>query len=225
LAYLLNILKRKNEDESEEIEETPTSSSPKGGKGRGKEKEREKGIKTGRKSNDNEDENTSNKKQYFLISATWVQLAIPFIEEFINENTQIREEEFFNTSKIFNKCIAIFDSNSNTKIKSSNFVYPNKVNNHDIIEYKDFWYDFEKDYCDSNVFLSRNAKENQNFFYINKKNWKLLVSIFGCINEVPRFSLMDNTNKIDTNLIKVKKYSILLITNLIFFPYFVSSFK
>jgi hypothetical protein len=192
LADLINILKRKNENELDEIEETPTGTG------------NVRVTNAGTSSTSDEGENINKKKEYFLISAIWVQLAIPFIEEFINENTQIKEEEFFNTSKIFNKCIAVFDNNNNTKIKSANFVYPNKINNVDIIEFKDFWYDFQEEYRDSNVFLSRNAKENQNYFYLNKKNWKLLVSIFGCINEIPRFSYINNINKIDTNLIKVR---------------------
>ena len=133
-------------------------------------------------------------------------MAIPFIEEFINEDTQIKEDEFFNVSKIFNKCLAIYE---NTKIKNTNFCYPFKINNLDIIESKDFWYDYDKEYLHTNVFLSKNARENQNFFYLSKKNWMLLVSIFGSVNEIPRYTLTDNSNQIDANLIKVNIFHFL----------------
>lgn len=152
--------------------------------------------------NENQETDDGEKKEYYLISATWVQLALPFIEEFVNENTQIKEEEFFQVSKIFNKCLAIYDT-SNTKIKNSNFVYPYKINNHDILEHKDIWYDYDEEYKPSNVLLARGAKENQNFFYLSKKHWTNLSSIFGCVNQIPRFSMADNSNQIDTNLIKV----------------------
>ena len=155
-----------------------------------------------KRNNENELFNTSDgeRKEYFLISANWVNLAIPFIEEFVNEDSQIKEDEFFNVSKIFNKCLVIFEK---SKIKNGNFVFPFKINNHDIIEYKDFWYDFDSENKPSNVFLSKSARENQDFFYLAKKDWMLLKSIFGCVNEIPRYSSIENPNKIDTNLIKV----------------------
>lgn len=151
--------------------------------------------------NDTQETDDGERKEYYVISANWVALAIPFIEEFINEETQIKEDEFFNISKIFNKCLSAFE---NTKIKSSNFVFPYKVNNHDIIQHKDFWYDFSEEHRPSNIFLSKNARENQNYFFVNKKNWEQIEYLFGCVNEIPRYSIPENPNQIDANLIKVK---------------------
>jgi hypothetical protein len=143
-------------------------------------------------------------KEYFLISANWVTLALPFIEEFINENTKISEDDFFNVSKIFNKSIALYDLNKFKNIKPTCFNYPNKINNHDIIDQKDFWFDFHEDYSHTNIYLKKDARENQNFFYLSRKNWELIDSIFGSVNKIKRFSRKDNPSQIDVNLIRVK---------------------
>lgn len=142
------------------------------------------------------------RKFYYLISANWVTMALPFIEEFINENTRISEDDFFNISKIFNKSIALYDK-SKIKYVSSNFNFPNQINNLDIIDQKDFWYDFNEEYKYQNTFLSKHARENQNFFYLSKKNWELVKSIFGSVNEVIRYTKKDNPSQIEINLIKV----------------------
>lgn len=174
MAELLNILKRKNEYQN-------------GGSDF---------------DSDKSDNDLKNKKEFFIISSNWVSFAIPFIEEFTNENTDINEDEFFNLNKIFNKCMALYEKK---KINNSNYAYPFRINNTDIIEYKDYWHDYDKSSRNTNVFLMKNARENENYFFLSKKNWSLLENIFGCVNEIPRYSLKEETDKIENNLLKVRK--------------------
>lgn len=95
------------------------------------------------------------------------------------------------------------DAKRKEGIKINSIAFPGNINNHDILEYKDFWYDYDIEHRNTNVFLSKTARENQDFFYVSKEDWELVKSFFGCYNEIPRFSLKDNSNFIDTNLIKV----------------------
>ena len=132
----------------------------------------------------------------------WVNLALPFLEEYIRKTN--REDELFNLNKIYSNFLTIIsEAKKKENIKISSIAYPGNINNHDILQYKDFWYDYDPEYRHTNVFLSRLARENQDFFYVSKEDWELLKGVFGCFNEIPRFSLKDNSNLIDTNLIKV----------------------
>lgn len=132
----------------------------------------------------------------------WVNLALPFLEEFMRKTN--REDELFNLNKIYTNFLTIIsEPKKKENIKINSIAYPGNINNYDIIQHKDFWFDYDSEYRHTNVFLSNTARENQDFFYVSKEDWELLKSLFGCYNEIPRFSLKDNSNFIDTNLIKV----------------------
>jgi len=142
------------------------------------------------------------KKEFYLISVMWVNLALPFLEEY-SRNTN-REDELFNLNKIYSNFLTLIsDEKKKENTKLNSIAYPGNINNQDILELKDFWYDYDTEYSNSNVFLSKTARENQDFFYISKEDWELIKGIFGCYNEIPRYSLRDNSNFIDTNLIRV----------------------
>jgi len=128
-------------------------------------------------------------------------MAIPFLEELIKKTS--REDELFTLNKIYSNFVNFYSNKKKDSTKINLISYPGQINNHDILEYKDFWYDHDSDYKHTNVYLTKNARENQDFFYLSKEDWELTKSYFGCYNEVPRYSLKDNANFIDTNLIKV----------------------
>lgn len=132
----------------------------------------------------------------------WVNLALPFIEEFIKKTG--REDELFSINKIYSNFLSFFsDKKKKENTKITTISYPGPINNQDILEYKDFWYDYDAEYNHTNIYLSKTARENQDFFYVSKEDWDLLKNYFTCYNEIPRFTLKDNSNFIDTNLIKV----------------------
>lgn len=148
--------------------------------------------------------NPDRKNEFYLISVSWVNLALPFLEEYMKKS--MREEDLFNLNKIYSNFLYLISSknrNGKENIKINTITYPGYINNHDILEYKDFWYDYDPEYRQTNVFLSKKARENQDFFYVSKEDWELLKTHFNCYNEIPRFSLKDNTNLIDTHLIRV----------------------
>jgi len=134
----------------------------------------------------------------------WVNLALPFLEEYMKKTN--REDELFNLNKIYSNFLTMSGAlKKKENIKVTSIAFPGNINNHDIMQHKDFWYDYHPEYTHTNVFLSNTARENQDFFYVSKEDWELLKSLFGCYTEIERFSLKDNTNFIDTNLIKVMR--------------------
>ena len=134
-----------------------------------------------------------------MISIKWVSIALPFIEDYIS-STVNNEDELFNLNKIFTKYINYLEINANKTITNA---YPAEINNHNIIEFKDYWYDYNQNYSYTNIFISKHARENQDFFYLSKKNWDLVKSYFGCKNEILRKKNSEN-NLIDAHLVKVK---------------------
>lgn len=140
-------------------------------------------------------------KKYYLISVKWVKLALPFLEEVSNTSSTIKLDELFSLNKIFSKFLQILEKQNSTKIITPAF--PGSINNHDIVEYKDFWYDYDENHAHTNIYKAENARENQDFFYINNEEWEVIKGIFGCSLEIPRYSLKSTPSMIDANLSKV----------------------
>lgn len=140
--------------------------------------------------------------EHFLISTQWVKSALPFIEEYLHPNKNLEEDNFFNPEEILKKYTLMM--NKSDKIQEiQSIAYPGEINNDDIIKYKDFWYDYDVNFSHTNIFLSENSIENQDYFYFTKKNWEIVKNIFGCVNEIKRFRLKES-NIIDSRLKKVK---------------------
>ena len=143
-----------------------------------------------------------NLPEYFLISTKWVSSALPFIEEYIYQNKNLEEDDFFNPEEIIKKYSLMM--NKSEKIQEiQSIAYPWEINNDNIIRYKDYWYDYDDNFSHTNIFLSEKSTENQDFFYLTKKNWEIVKNIFGCLNEIKRFNLKES-NIIDIRLKKVK---------------------
>jgi hypothetical protein len=146
----------------------------------------------------------TDKENYYLISALWVKNMMTFIERF--ENSVNTDKFVDHLDKIFNKNNVLnlyFIDQMNSEI-SRNGIYPSQVNNFFIMQFKDAWFDPQLSESHTNIFLKKGIIENEDFFYLNEKNWEFIKNTFGHNFEIQRKTANISGNfVIEVNLRKV----------------------
>lgn len=135
------------------------------------------------------------KKEYFLISLLWCKKAFGFLDEITYNKSTCNMNDLFEIKKFFKK-FSIF--NNTSKIQDDIYhTYPGPVNNFDLINFKDFWFDNNnKNYLYSNTFLSKKILEYKDYLLLNKYEWDLIIETFGYLYEIKRFRL-NNKSQIE----------------------------
>ena len=79
------------------------------------------------------------RNEFYLISVMWINLALPFLEEFI-KNTN-KADELFNLNKIYVNFVNGLLEKKKENVKINDIAYPGYINNHEILEYKcsNYW--------------------------------------------------------------------------------------
>jgi len=123
-------------------------------------------------------------EEVYLISCTWCYKALAFIEEFTNKYSLRSINDLFDINKFITK-FSIFE-NESRKINNTFGIYPGPINNFGLLKGKDLWIDYNNSEYSSNLHLSNNLKENQDFYILKKDQWNLIKEIFGNIYEIKR---------------------------------------
>ena len=147
--------------------------------------------------NDSENIITSNIdndfEDIYLISCTWCNKALAFIEECTNKYSMRSISDLFDVNKFITK-FSIFE-NESRKINNTFGIYPGPINNFGLLKGKDNWVDSSyNDENHSSLYLSNNIKENQDFYILTQDQWNLVNNIFGNLYEIKR-SYFPKTNK------------------------------
>lgn len=124
---------------------------------------------------------------YYLISCTWCHKASAFIEELTNKYSMRNTGDLFEINKFISK-FTIFE-NETRKITNTYGIYPGPINNFSLLKGKDSWFDGNNNSRYSNVFVSKNLKDNHDYFILNKDHWNLINEVFGNLYEIKRIGI------------------------------------
>ncbi len=117
----------------------------------------------------------------YLISCNWCNKALAFIEEYTNKYSMRSINDLFDINKFITK-FSIFE-NESRKINNTYGIYPGPINNFGLLKGKDQWVE---DKNNTNIFISKILKENQDFYILTKDQWSLVNDVFGNIYEIKR---------------------------------------
>lgn len=122
----------------------------------------------------------------FLISCTWCNKALAFIEECTNKYSMRSIGDLFEINKFITK-FSIFE-NESRKINNTFGIYPGPINNFGLLKGKNHWIDINNSENGNyfNLYVSNTIKENQDFYILTKDQWNLVNDIFGNIYEIRR---------------------------------------
>ena len=129
---------------------------------------------------------SNNNNYLYVVNKSWIIKAKFFIENYIKAKEQkINKfyEESFDPNFIYN---SYFNENDTQKKQSPKvfYAFPGPVNNFEITSFKDYWYDPNN--LDENDMMKKGMKLNEDYFLVNKKDWKIIKSYFGYTNEIKR---------------------------------------
>ena len=74
--------------------------------------------------------------------------------------------------------------------------FPGPINNYNILDFKNFWFDPDIQFQHTNYFLKNNAKEDTDFHVVSLDVFDKLQSFFGC-----NYSLQRNTCIVNNHVI------------------------
>lgn len=122
----------------------------------------------------------------YLISCTWCNKALAFIEEFTNKYSMRCTSDLFDINKFITK-FSIFE-NESRKINNTFGIYPGPINNFCLLKGKDHWFDDNNDNENyTNLYISTSIKENQDFYLLKQDQWNLVNDVFGNMYEIKRY--------------------------------------
>ena len=140
-----------------------------------------------------------------MISTLWLTFFLSFLKEELNEKS-------FDLNKV---CLLNFCDDKNEKFNNKKYLgkFPGPINNYNLLDFKNFWFDPDMDYHHTNFFLKHNAKENTNFHAVSFDTFDKLQSFFGCNYPIQRNSVVIEENvSIDIYLKRVK-FKLILVQN------------
>ena len=129
-----------------------------------------------------------NEDEYlFIINKIWLKNANKFIKNYFFskqiEQTKLFLEEAFSIDNILS--IFLSSKEINKPLKGKTFYpYPGPINNFPLIDFKDILIDPVNK--EENLIVKKNVKEEQDFFWIENKEWHLLKTAFLATNEIKR---------------------------------------
>ena len=132
-----------------------------------------------------------NIKPNYLINSIWIFRTKAFLDAFIkakNEDTLNEVLNFsFNLDGVYK---SYFMKEDNESLKNHNgIVFPGPINNYEIIEKNDIWFDPENP--EENVIIKGDLVLNKDYFFINEDDWNILKNVFGATNEIKRVNNND----------------------------------
>jgi ubiquitin C-terminal hydrolase len=124
--------------------------------------------------------------QFFLINKNWIIKAKSFIDSFVGirkENLEnIFMENCFNMEMVYDYFMVKF--NNETPKNTLGVIFPGQINNHEIMDLNDSWFDPEK--SEENIIIKNNLQLNRDYFSISEEDWLFLKNIFQATNEIKR---------------------------------------
>ncbi len=115
-----------------------------------------------------------------LINKKWVEKAHKFLLSFqSNNNNNNNINNFFNLNEI----IKNYHSDLN---ENNHYIFPGPINNFNLLDFKDSWYDPAEDFIHDNYYLKKDIKLNEDFYTIKKKYYDLIVHSFGQTNLITK---------------------------------------
>ena len=147
------------------------------------------------KISDTDDEELKNGESVYLISNDWIRNFFSFINLLHNIKDDVDQyKEFLKIGFSLNGYLGNFVGN-NEEINKFSYIGP--VNNFFITKEEDYWEDNDQEESYKNIYLN----EDEFYYKVQKENWEKMKNIFGCINEIKRFS---QNNEIEIHLLKIK---------------------
>ena len=128
------------------------------------------------------------KEEYlYMINKIWLLNCKKFLDNYFlaKENNTLQDffEEAFSNENILS--ILLSSQKIENPIKNKNyFPYPGPINNFPLTDYKDILYDSID--SNENLLTKKNLKENNDFFWIEFKEWNLLIKSFEFSNEIKK---------------------------------------
>ena len=173
-----------------------------------------------KESNDNNDINTNNKilddknEYFYIINKSWLKNAKNFFKSYFISKKLNTVDDFYSEAFNLNNISSIYltsEKNNQENKKDNNinyYPYPGPINNFAITEFKDILYDPLN--TEENYIIKKNIKENEDYIYIEKKDWLLLSKTFNSTNELKRKKnekemISMNTIIFDNRIRKYKK--------------------
>jgi len=129
---------------------------------------------------------------------------------FINNYLKCDDPDKLNpfSKKAFNRGNVIHlyfsdEKNGNSDLAGAG-VYPGPVNNFSIMQFKNFWFDPDSHQSNTNIYLKKGIKENEDFLFMDQTGWNAVKEVFSCDFEIKRkIANVSNNQLIEVNLRKV----------------------
>ena len=139
----------------------------------------------------------------YLIDKLWIYKLKAFIEPYIESRKEkvvnLLCEGAFIRKRVL-EFIQMKNDNFNPLENFTGVVFPGPINNFNLIDKKNFWYDPVNE--EENDIIKNNLKINEHYFLLNQDDWYLLKSIFKDTNELKRKKFDDDIFKFNTYIIE-----------------------
>ena len=114
-----------------------------------------------------------------LINKKWVEKAKKFLLQYQSNTNNNKIFQFFNIKEII--------KNYFNDLNEENFnIFPGPINNYNLLDFKDSWYDPDENFIHDNYYLKEDIKINIDFYTIKKKYYDLIVYSFGHTNLITK---------------------------------------
>ena len=128
--------------------------------------------------------NQDKKETFYVVNNNWLKNAINFVKNILYFNLYEFEEKLkdqFHLNEVYMNYFQYFNNNYEEEVKH---LYPGKIDNYSIIDFKDLWKDPLKD--DENYLLKENISFKKDYSLANEKNWNIINGAFGSTNIIKR---------------------------------------
>ena len=135
----------------------------------------------------NEKKEEYNDSHIFYINKKWVFKSKLFIDTFIEARKEKLQKlllfDSFNENKVYEAYVQNEDNNITLK-NYYGIVFPGPINNYQILDIRDYWYDPIN--LEENIILKKGLILNEDYFLLDENEWNLLKDIFGATDEIKR---------------------------------------
>ena len=120
--------------------------------------------------------NQDKKETFYVVNNNWLKNAINFVKNILYFNLYEFEEKLkdqFHLNEVYMNYFRCFNNNYEEEVKH---LYPGKIDNYSIIDFKDLWKDPLKD--DENYLLKENISFKKDYSLANEKNWNIINKLY-----------------------------------------------
>ena len=129
----------------------------------------------------NNEINPDSNEILYVVNNNWLKNAIKFLKNILTFNFYQFEEKVKDVFDLYEVYSKYFQSINNNDVK---FLYPDKIDNYSIIDFKDLWKDPLKE--DENFLMKENISYKREYSLCDEKNWNFINNIFGSTNIIKR---------------------------------------